>query len=151
MNYRGLLVFLLLSATRGQAQSALGAVNVTAMDSQGTPVPGAVIHYQRIARMSRNANGRFVAAPGEAVASGKGTADASGSASFPNLPAGDYALCAEVPSAAYLNPCKWSGAVRLTVPGNALVRQDLRLTRGVWLNVQSTIVLRCSHRQRKGL
>jgi len=101
----------------------------------GLPLAGATVLYQRIYRtvlVGRQER----PAPGEAVVRRATSSDASGAFLAPNLPAGDYFLCAEVPSAPYLNPCKWSSAPKATIAAGAVNRPALVLNKGVLLKVR---------------
>jgi hypothetical protein len=75
-------------------------------------------------------------APGEAVVQGQLLTGASGSFTAGGLPTGDYLLCANVPSTAYLDSCQWYGTVRVTVAASATSNQNLVLQKGVFLNVR---------------
>ncbi len=62
--------------------------------------------------------------------------DANGALTALDLPPGEYVLCAEVPAAPFLDPCKWSPAPKLTIAAGVMDRPALVLKRGVFLKVR---------------
>lgn len=116
----------------GQTSSGSIQGSVTAED--GTRISSAVIRYQRITR--NVVSGRnLVPAPGEAVIFSQASTDANGSFLVSSLPIGDYALCVDVATAPYLNPCLWSSAVKVRVSALEISRPSLALKTGVFLKV----------------
>lgn len=130
------LFAMLLCAGSGQSQNAAGSLQGLVTDAQGTPLMGAQVRYQRVFRTVRTTNGQPVPAPGEVVVYNQVLTDSQGAFSAPALPPGDYLLCASVPSAAYLDPCKWLTSLRVTVSANAASRQNITLSKGVFLKVR---------------
>ncbi|MCW5979791.1 MAG: carboxypeptidase regulatory-like domain-containing protein [Bryobacteraceae bacterium] len=100
----------------------------------GKPLPGAVVLYRSIPRLEIM-GGRAQPAAGEPVVDGLTASDAAGGFTVPDLPAGHYIVCAEVPLAAYLNPCKWSATPSLTLSSDAVGRPAIVLKKGVFLRV----------------
>lgn len=127
---------MLLCAGYAQSQSATGSLQGLVTDAQGTPLAGAQVRYQRVFRSVRATNGQPVRAPGEAVVSNQVQTNSQGAFTAPALPPGDYLLCASVASAAYLDPCKWATSLRVTVSANAASRQNIALTKGVFLKIR---------------
>ena len=70
------------------------------------------------------------------VAQGQVTADGSGKFLVKGLPPDNYVLCADVPSAAYLDPCVWGQPIQVTVPPGGTANQTTTLTKGVFLRVR---------------
>jgi hypothetical protein len=131
-----------LFASPAQAQTAAnaGSLNVRVVDSQGQPIAAAAVRYMRVPKTVTVPNTRAstveVPAPGEANVYGETAADANGGLTVPGLPAGSYALCASVPSAAYLDPCVWQQPISVSISASATAAQTLILTKGVFLNVR---------------
>jgi hypothetical protein len=127
----------LLAASFALAQSsgAAGSLSGSITDTQGVPIPGAQVRYMSITP-SVAAGLRPTPGPGETVANGIVTADASGDFSAAGLLAAPYVLCASVPSAPYLDSCVWGQPVRVTVSAGATANQTLVLQKGVFLNVR---------------
>jgi hypothetical protein len=128
-------VVLLASVSVAQTAGVAGSLAVSVADGQGTPIPGAVIAYQREYRSTVDSAGRLTPAPGESLARGITTADAAGGVRISNLPSGNYAMCAYVPGAPYLDPCKWQTPIVTAVSNGTVARRTITLTRGVFLNV----------------
>ncbi|MCW5982620.1 MAG: hypothetical protein KIT09_31320 [Bryobacteraceae bacterium] len=101
----------------------------------GQALEGVVLRYRRVPRIA-SISGRFELVPGEDVVDGATASDARGTFTVSNLPAGDYVVCAEVPSAPYLDPCKWSASPMLTLSAGAVGRPAVVLRRGVFLRVR---------------
>ena len=117
------------------AQAPFGAMQGSITAEDGTPVAGAVVLYSRITRLvGPVAHAR--PALGEAVVRSSVSADTNGVFALSSLPAGDYYLCPEVPSAPYLNPCKWFSTPQVTISAGAVQRPSLVLKRGVFLRVR---------------
>jgi hypothetical protein len=125
-------IFLITLQALSQAPAAMRG-SVTAED--GKPVSGAVVRYRRIARL-RQVGNHFEVAQGEAVMSRSTSSDPNGAFAALDLPAGEYLLCAEVPAAAYLDPCKWSTSLKVTVSAGTLAMPALVLKKGVFLRVR---------------
>jgi hypothetical protein len=117
------------------AQAPFGAIEGSVTAEDGAPLAGAVVSYARITRLVGPA-ARARPAPGEAVVRSSISSDTNGAFAVSNLPAGEYVLCAEVPSGPYLNPCKWSSSPKVTIGAGALHRPALVLKRGVFLKVR---------------
>jgi len=77
-----------------------------------------------------------IGVPSGPVAQGQVTTDASGEFLVVGLPPGNYALCANVASAAYLDPSTWQQPIRVTIPPGGSVSQTVILTKGVFLKVR---------------
>jgi hypothetical protein len=105
-------------------------------DTSAALLPGASVRYQRVVSYIPGPYGKPVPAPGETLISSAVSADATGSFTATNLPAGTYLLCASVPSAPYLDPCQWASAIPVSVSAAAVAKQNIALTKGVFLNVQ---------------
>jgi hypothetical protein len=121
----------------GQSATAVGALSGSASDVTGGKLAGAQVRYQRvISAYVRGQNGQPAPAPGQTVVNGEVTADANGAFNLPNLPVGDYLLCATVPNAPYLDPCQWAQSMRVTVNANAVSSVSLALAKGVYLKVR---------------
>lgn len=125
-------IFLTTLQVFSQAPAAMRG-SVTAED--GKAVPGAVVRYRRIVRL-RQVGNHFEVAQGEAVVSRSTSSDPNGAFAALDLPAGDYVVCAEVPSAAYLDPCKWSTSPKVTLSAGAVAMPPLVLKKGVLLRVR---------------
>ena len=123
-----------------QSSASAGTLKVNVTDPQSRPIGGAIIRYRRVPKtvMVANtlANGHEVPAPGEAAAYGEAAADANGSLIVTGLPAGRYALCAHVPSAAYLDPCVWRQPIAVAIPANVTAPRVVVLSLGVFLKVR---------------
>jgi len=126
---------LLLIASCAFAQAPFGAMQGSVTAEDGAPVPGAVVLYHRVTRSVR-VGGHLQPPPGEAVVRSTVPSDTNGVFALSNLPAGDYLLCAEVPSAPYLNPCKWSSSPKVTILPGTVNRPALVLKKGVFLRVR---------------
>ena len=125
----------LLAVSCALAQAPFGAMQGLVTAEDGSPIPGAAVLYSRLTPTVRV--GRQVRpAPGEAVVRSTVSSDASGRFALSSLPPGDYLLCAEVPSAPYLNPCKWSSSLRASILAGAVHRPTLVLKKGVFLKVR---------------
>ena len=74
--------------------------------------------------------------PGETVVTGAVSTDADGGFALAGMPPAVYLLCANVPSAPYIDPCIWRQSLRVTVPAGATAKQNLTLEKGVYLNVR---------------
>ncbi len=122
----------------GQTATAVGTLQGSATDTLGHPIAGTTVRYQRVYQIVHGGlhGGQPVPAAGEAVTSGDVVADSNGAFSLESLPVGDYLLCATVPTAAYLDPCSWQGAVRATVTAASVTQVTLTLTKGVFLRVR---------------
>ncbi len=113
-----------------------GGFRGTVTDSQANPIVGAQVRYARILRTVPDAFGHLVLAPGEVAAEGLLPSIAGGAFSASSLPVGDYYLCATVPSAPYLDPCRWGTPTRLTVSASAVAASPtIALIKGVYLSV----------------
>ena len=137
------LLLLSLAATwffgsrRLGAQATLGAGVLVGIvrDESGAPLSGVRISYDRVyASVGPVRNPR--PAPGELIARGVVASDAAGSFQIPNLPNGRFRICATVPAAPFLDPCKWQAAKVAAVDGNATAPVSVTLTRGVFLKVR---------------
>ncbi len=135
MKSRKILSSTILLTACALAQAPFGAMQGSVTAEDGAPVAGAVVSYSRITRLVGPA-AQARPAPGEAVVHSSISSDTNGAFAVSNLPAGDYALCAEVPSAPYLNPCKWSSSPKATIAAGAVDRPALVLKRGVFLKVR---------------
>ena len=128
---------MLVAASPMMAQSAgpAGAIGGYVVDAHGAAVAGAVVRYQRIVQYVHAASG-LQPVPGEAIATGQIQTDGGGAFAVPDLPVGDYNLCASAPSTAYLDPCVWGQALRTTVSSAVAASATIVLQRGVFLNVR---------------
>lgn len=118
-----------------QSTSGTGSIEGSVTDVDGRALAGAEVYYQRAVK-TVNIGRRPVPAPGEAVAMGTVTADAGGDFLVPGLPAGNYGLCASVPSSPYLDPCIWQQGVEAAVSAGGATIRTLVLTKGVYLKVR---------------
>lgn len=128
---------MLVAASPMMAQSAgpAGAIGGYVVDAHGAAVAGAVVRYQRIVQYVHAASG-LQPVPREAIATGQIQTDGGGAFAVPDLPVGDYNLCASAPSTAYLDPCVWGQALRTTVSSAVAASTTIVLQRGVFLNVR---------------
>lgn len=134
-----LIACLFGSLAVAQSTSATGGVQISITDEHSQVIPNAVVQYRRIPRTTLVTSTRAVSempAPGEAIVGGTVVADQNGRIGLQSLPAGNYMLCATVPSAAYLDPCIWEQPISVTVSANSTTSQQLVLTKGVLLNVR---------------
>jgi len=118
-----------------QSTAAVGALQGFVTDPQGGPLAGARVGYRRVTQYVRVGNSVSPAA-GEAFVNGQITADTTGAFATAGLMPGNYALCANVPSAPYIDPCVWGQAVRVTVSAATTASQNIVLEKGVFLNVR---------------
>lgn len=132
--------FLLTAAALAQSTNAAGRLQVTVTDQQGQPLAGATVQYVRLIRVvsvtGTHPNTQQMPAPGEVAVHGEVETDSTGSLTVTGLPVGRYVLCAEVRSAAWLNPCIWQQPVVVAVSDGATTTQSLVLVKGVFLNVR---------------
>ncbi len=117
------------------AQAPFGAIQGSVAAENGARLPGAVVLYSRVTRLVK-IGGSYRPAPGETVVRRTVSSDANGAFSVPDLPVGEYQLCAEVPSGPYLDPCKWSVAQRTTVLAGSIATPTIVLKKGVVLKVR---------------
>ena len=127
------LAILITGSAFGQA--ALGTMQGMVRTENGTPIPSAVVSYVRLTRLTGPA-AQARPATGEAVVRSSIASNTLGGFDVPNLPSGDYLLCAEVPSEAYLNPCKWSVSPKVHVASGEVQRPAVVLQKGVFLKVR---------------
>jgi hypothetical protein len=125
MTLRGLsagLVGLFAGSLSVLAQNTVVIQGTTADSAAGKPVAGAVIVASR------------TTAP---AARGVATSSFDGSFQMPNLPAGTYNLCVQVPGGAYLNTCHWgTQPTPVTVAvGQKSAATTLKLTAGSVLKI----------------
>lgn len=130
-----LVSLLLTSAVLGQP-SATGALQGAVRDEQGNSVAGVSVSYSRIAKFTPGPHGQPLLVPGETVFNSQALSDAQGAFQLAAAPVGDYILCAEIQSAAYLNPCKWGSPARVTIGTSAVASTTLVLKKGVFLKVR---------------
>lgn len=134
------MVFLTSSFAIAQSADATGGVRISVLDQQAQVIPNAVVQYRRIPKTmlvaSTRATLREMPASGEAMAGGTAAADQNGKIELQSLPAGNYTLCATVPSAAYLDPCVWQQPLPVTVSANETSSRTVVLTKGAFLNVR---------------
>ncbi|HUO27904.1 MAG TPA: carboxypeptidase-like regulatory domain-containing protein [Bryobacteraceae bacterium] len=124
-----------MSCALAQSGAAMGSLQGSVTDSQGRALAGASVRYQRVVAIV--GTGRNLApAPGEAVVRGATTTAADGTFAVASLPAGDYLLCADVPSTAYLDPCRWTQPVRVALSAGGISTQTVALALGVFLRVR---------------
>lgn len=126
---------ILLIAGFAFGQTPFGAMQGSVTAEDGAPLPGAVVLYSRVTNLVK-VGSSYQPAPGEAVVRRTVSSDANGLFSLSNLPVGDYLLCAEVPSGPYLDPCKWSSALRTVVSAGSVASPVLVLKKGVLLKVR---------------
>ncbi len=112
-----------------------GSLSGSVMDVQGAPLANAMVTYMRLVQPVHVGN-RVIPPQGEPLTSGKVTTNASGGFAVAGLPAGNYALCASVPSAPYVDPCVWSRPVRVAVSAGTTTKQSITLQKGVYLKVR---------------
>lgn len=136
MNLRNCCACGLMVASYLLGQSATGSIQGSVRGDDGTPLTGVQIQYRRLTESVYPGHNQVLPAPGEAVADSSVTSDSSGNFTAPNLLVGSYLLCAEAASLPYLNPCKWSAPLQLTVAANATAVQPLVLRKGVFLKVR---------------
>jgi hypothetical protein len=135
VNYcTGVFVSSLLVAVPCLAQWPVGAINGSVIGDDGYIPRQGIVSYQRMHRSVGPASAPRPAV-GEAVVRGT-SAFVNGTFSIAGLPAGEYVLCAEVPGEPYLNPCKWSSSVKLTLASGTVQRPALVLKKGVFLKTR---------------
>lgn len=117
------------------AQPKSGAIQGFVAVEDGAPLPGALVLYSRVTPLVEIGTS-YRPAPGEAFVRRTVSADANGRFSVSDLPAGEYLLCAEVPSGPYLNPCRWSFAYRTTVSPGSVATPTVVLKKGTLLKVR---------------
>lgn len=130
-----LLACLAVHPLFSQSAAGTGAMQVTVTNDQAQPIPGVAVQYTRLPKTVITGNSESPA-PGEATASGDSTTDANGQISATGLPVGNYALCASVPGAPYLDPCIWQQPVQIEVVSGQTDAVTVTLTQGVFLYVQ---------------
>jgi hypothetical protein len=123
--------FVLVSSLAAQSQAPVGSLGGSVSDQQGNALAGAEVRYVGGTRIAGSRPG-----PGETVVGGTVITDANGQFAVSGMPAGDYSLCADVPSAAYLDPCIWQQPVFVTVPATGTGIATLALSEGVFLKVR---------------
>ena len=106
---------------------------MSVFDTAGQPLSGARVTYGRSVQA---VGARAVPAPGEVVANGQLTSVGSGIFSASGLPAGTYVLCADVPGAAYVDPCVWAQGIRVPVSAGATATASVTMQKGVFLKVR---------------
>ena len=130
-----LICVLVTACALAQSAGAVGSLQGGLTDTQGRPLAGAELRYQRVVAMV-GTGGSLAPAPGETFAQGATSTGPDGTFALANLPAGDYLLCADVPSMPYLDPCTWQQPVRVTISAGKTSTQTLGLTLGVFLKVR---------------
>ncbi|MBI1898203.1 MAG: carboxypeptidase regulatory-like domain-containing protein [Acidobacteria bacterium] len=135
MNSLKILSSTVLLTACALAQARFGAMQGSVTAEDGAPMAGAVVSYSRITRLVGPA-ARARPAPGEAIVRSRISSDTNGAFAVSNLPAGEYVLCAEVPGARFLDPCKWSSSPKLTVVAGAVHRPAVVLKKGVFLKIR---------------
>ena len=131
-----LATFAVMAAfSAGQAKAQTAAATGSVVGESGQPVVGARITFAKVSQVLPGPNGkpRFGPSSATTVTTGSdGRFASSGS-----LAAGEYNVCAEGPSAAYLGSCEWGGNVARTQvgQGQSAVGLSLRLQDGVVLNI----------------
>jgi hypothetical protein len=131
----GLGFLLLTSPAFAQTAASVGALQGRVTDPQGNPLAGAQVRYARAVKTVVLGKS-LLPAPGEALVRGTVSTDATGGFALTDLTPGNYALCGQVPSAAYLDPCIWQQPVAVTVSAGATATPSLVLTKGVFLKVR---------------
>ena len=109
-------------------------------DTLGTPVPGAIIVFHRIAQLKppqRPGASPSDLAPGEQRFSALATSDSTGRFIVQNLPSGPYYSCVSIDHPQLLHPCDWSSMVRTEITAGAPAPGlQFTLQRGRRLGVQ---------------
>jgi len=127
----GVSVPLATAIGQGAATGIDGAVTGT----DGTPISGASVAYQRVPALVSNGRGGAALAPGEQLNSGTVKVDGNGRFSI-NMLAGQYYLCATVDHPSYVDGCQWSPESLVPVSaGQRVVGVALRLPAGRRLRV----------------
>ncbi len=117
-----------------QPATGIGTLQGSVTTPQGQLLPGSHLIYRQVVPMLNSGpTGPAVTGP---VFTGEVTADRTGGFRVPGLPSGKYALCADVPSAAYLDPCVWAQPLEATVSANSKTSITVVLTKGAFLNVR---------------
>ena len=115
-------------------QGPRGNVAGAIIDPNGVGLAGAAVRVHRVPLLSPGES-RSKIASAEAHHSAESSSESAGSYRLDGLPAGNYLLCVEKFSEPFLDPCKWSKAVSVSVgPGSRTVA-DVRLTKGVFLRI----------------
>jgi uncharacterized protein (TIGR03437 family) len=127
-----LLVPLLLAMSVCSAQTpvATGSMHGVVQDPEGRPVAGAVVYYSSLAEPGDGPG------PPSNIVSGRVTVGADGRFVLDGLRPARYSVCAEVPSAPYLNPCVWGEHPYITVSAGVVSTPVVVLEKGVYLNVR---------------
>jgi hypothetical protein len=134
MNALALAALLPVSLVLAQPSSATGSLQGSVTDPLGVPLVGAQVTYASVPQ-SVAAGISTWPVPGDTVVNGSVSTGANGAFAVAGLPAAQYSLCANVPSAPYINPCIWGQPVQVTIPAGVTVNQTLALQKGVYLNV----------------
>jgi hypothetical protein len=123
-----------LATSSTWCQTAVGTLQGYVIAEDGTPLANAGVLYHRSVKRIVVGN-RYQVPPGEAIVNATVSANAGGTFNIGNLPPGEYGLCAHVPGAPYLDPCKWSTAAVANITAGNVMQQNLALSKGVFLNI----------------
>jgi hypothetical protein len=138
MTKRGIGTMLAYGALLGMAAQAqeAGRISGVVIDHAGAPVAGSTVLYRSGPRAARGADGRMVALL-PLVRSGLSTA-ADGAFAIPDLPDGQYYLCAYGALPTQLSTCEWGRfQAPLQITGGSAIRNvTLQLSEGSLLNFQ---------------
>ena len=109
MQYAAAVLLLFLAPFPAGAQTQTSRIQGKVVAEDGAPLAGATVFYKRSTKLVRTQTGSYRLAPGEREFGGQVTTAADGSFAIPNLPAGDYGLCAL--ASGFLSTCAWSASV----------------------------------------
>jgi len=119
----------------GGTAVAKGRLAGRVLAPEGTPVVGAQVIYDRVREYRQNeSDHRIYELNPELYASGIVVTLKDGGFLTPDVPAGDYQICVEVPRGGFLDLCKWSPPTRAVAPAGSPV--EIRLTRGAEVRVR---------------
>jgi len=119
----------------GSTAVAKGRLAGRVLAPEGTPVVEAQVIYDRVREYRQNeSDHRIYELSPELYTSGIVVTLEDGGFLTPEVPAGDYQVCVEVPRGGFLDLCKWSPPIRAVSPAGPPV--EIRLTRGAEVRVR---------------
>jgi hypothetical protein len=124
-----------LAAAGCAVSQTTGIFQGSVAGDDGAQLPNATILFRRIPQRVV-VGGQLVPAPGEAIVNSSASADAAGAFNIGSLPPGTYSVCAKPASGPYLDSCRWSSPVVVSVAAVAPAQLNFVLKRGVFLNLR---------------